>query len=279
MKKLVILLIFGLLPMFTVQAQFAKPLKKRSANCWNTSPFSIGITGSFAANDMFYTAVNKSALAPYLAPTGGLAMEWSTMNWVSVGLDVSYAMRGTHEAFATEFLTNYSSTDIARVDYVLDLNGIEVRGPITYYIGYGENLRPYVFVAPRVGIWLNGKAKWERFYDKDTFPPLAYETELTQSMIKPYDLSVVGGVGLCCRTMVGHSRLFLKFDLSYGMSVLSNFSKSEVEETAVFLGWGDIAHETLGLRYLRNVEARLTVLLPFRKIGRASCRERVYSGV
>ena len=270
MRKLAVIMIFGLLP-FTLKAQYAKPLKSGNAVCMNTSSFSIGITGSFAANDMFYTTVAKSALVPYLAPTAGLAIEWNTMNHFSLGLDVSYAMRGTHEAFATELLTSYSTTDVARVDYDLALNGIEVRIPIFYYIGYSENLLPYLFVAPRVGIWINGNAQWQRTYDNGSFQPVGYQVELTQAMINPYDLGLVGGFGLCCRTMLGRSRLFVKFDLSYGMSALSNFSQAEVKETAEFLGWGDIAHETLGKRYLRNVEARLTVLLPFRKHLKDAC--------
>ena len=270
MKKYVFILVLSLLGA-SLQAQFAKPLKNRNYLCRNTSPLSIGITGSFAANDMAYSAVSKSMLRPYLAQTVGLAVEWKTMKRLSVGLDASYAMRGTNEVFATEFLMSYGTTTFSRVNYSMRMNGIEFRVPITYYFGYDETMRPYVFVAPRFDLWLNGNASWERTYDNESYAPVVYETELTDATITPYDLSAVAGVGLCGRFLVRRTQFFVKFDLSYGISVLSNFSKKEVDETATFLGWGDIEHETLGKRYLQNVEARLTLLVPLRSPLKGAC--------
>ena len=81
---------------------------------------------------MLYSSVSKAILSPYLAPTAGLAMEWNTMRRVSVGLDASYAMRGSNEVFATEFLTSYSATTFARVNYAMRMNAVEVRIPVTY---------------------------------------------------------------------------------------------------------------------------------------------------
>ena len=271
MKKRVLILMIALLSVASVQAQFAKPLKSKSLICRNTSPFSIGITGSFAANDMLYSAVSKAKLNPYLAPTGGLAFEWNTMQRVSVGLDASYAMRGTNEVFATEFLTSYTTTTFARVDYAMRMNAVEVRIPITWYLGYGETFRPYLYVAPRFDVWLNGDLRWERTYDDASYNPVTYESELNKATITPYDLSAVAGVGICSRIMVKQTRLFLKFDLSYGMSVLNNFSPQEVDETVTFQGWGDIEHETLGQRRLQNVEARVTLLLPLRNHLKDAC--------
>ena len=276
MKKRLLLLLFGALSVVSLYAQFAKPLKSKSYICHNTSPISVGITGSFTANDFMYTEVGKSILTPYLAPTFGLAAEWNAMRRVSVGLNASYAMRGANEVFATEFLTSYTTSTFARIHYTMAMDGVEVRLPITYYIGYGEKIRPYFYVAPRYTLWLNGDARWERTYDDASYEPLVYENELDTSAMTPGDLSAVAGVGLCNRFRMGRMQFFLKFDVSYGISVLNNFSRSErkAEEDAhsdtpvqdpvniEIQGWGDIEHETLGKRYLQNVEARLTLLIP-----------------
>lgn len=271
MKKLVFLLVLSLLSVASLKAQFAKPLKSKNFVCRNTSPFSIGITGSFAANDMWYTAVSKTKISPYLAPTVGLAFEWNTMRRVSVGFDASYAMRGTNEVFATEFLTSYTTSTFARVDYAMRMNAVEVRIPITWYLGYDETFRPYIYIAPRFDLWLNGNLRWERTYDDESYAPVTYESELNKATMQPYDISAVAGVGLCSRIMVKQTRLFFKFDLSYGMSVLNNFSQQEMDESIPFQGWGDIEHETLGNRYLQNVEARLTLLVPMRKLLKDAC--------
>ena len=271
MKKRLILLMFGVLSVVSLHAQFAKPLRNRNYICRNTSSISVGVTGSFAANDMIYSAVSKSILTPYLAPTFGLAAEWNTMHRVSIGLDASYAMRGANEVFATEFLTSYTTSTFARVHYSMAMNGVEVRLPVTYYIGYGESIRPYLYVAPRFTLWLNGDVKWERTYDDESYVPLVYESELNNATIAPYDLSAVAGVGLCSRILVKRTQFFVKFDLSYGLSVINNFSQHEVAEDVLFQGWGDIEHETLGSRFLQNVEARLTLLIPLRKPLKDAC--------
>jgi hypothetical protein len=271
MKKHLILLILVLFSVASLQAQYAKPLKNKNFVCRNTSPFSIGVTGSFAANDMLYSSVSKSKLTPYLSPTFGVAAEWNAMHFVSVGLDASYAMRGTNEVFATEFLTSYTTTTFARVNYKMGLSGIEIRIPITFYLGYGDNFKPYLYVAPRFDYWLKGDFRWERTYDDESYSPLVYETELNKATMRPYDLSAVAGLGFCQRIMIGRTQFFLKFDLSYGISVLSNFSQHEVNEDVTFQGWGDIEHETLGKRYLQNAEARLTLLMPFRTPLKDAC--------
>ena len=100
---------------------------------------------------------------------------------------------------------------------------------------------------------------------------MVYETALTKATIQPFDVSAVAGVGLCGRVMINRTQFFVKLDVSYGVSVLSNFSQHEVNEDVEFQGWGDIEHETLGNRYLQNAEARLTLLMPLRKRLKDAC--------
>lgn len=271
MKRFFFVLIFSILSVVSLQAQFAKPLKNRKVTCNNKSPFSIGITGSFAANDMLYSAVGNAKLSPYFAPTVGLAFEWNTMKIVSVGLDASYAMRGTNEVFATEFLTSYTTTTFSRVRYTMAMNGVEIRLPVTVYLGADETVQPYFYVAPRFNLWLNGNLHWERTYDDDSYAPLVYESELNNATMVPYEIGAVAGLGLCSRILIQRTQLFLKFDLSYGIDVLNSFSQHEVNEDIAFHGWGDIAHETLGQRRLQDLEARLTLLIPFGKRMKDAC--------
>lgn len=268
MKKRLVILLFGLCAVLSAQAQFAKPLKKKNAS---KGVFCIGITGGYTANDMIYSAVSSSALRPFYAPTVGLAAEWNTMQHWAVGLDVSYAIRGDNEVFSNELLTSYSTTTFARVNYSMSLRGVELRIPVVYYIGDGERLQPYVYVSPRISLWLDGQYRWERVYDDESFAPVVFEGEMTTAMVSPLDISAMAGLGVCGRLKAGRMRLFVKFDLGYGISVMNNFSQAEVNEEVVFQGWGDIEHETLGMRYLQNVEARLTLLVPLQKAADDAC--------
>lgn len=268
MRKQLFLILFGLLAVVTVQAQFAKPLKKKTAQ---EKVFSLGLTGSYAANDMVYSAVTKSKMVPMFAPSLGLVAEWNTMSRFSVGADVSYVTRGDKVAFATEFLTSYSTTTFARVDYGITLKGIELRVPFIWYFGDGALLKPYVYVAPRVCLWTNGRYCWERTYDNYDLPPLIFEGEITRAMIRPFDLGAIAGIGFCSRLKTRLMHLFVKFDLGYGANAINSFSQGEINEMVMFQGWGDIGQEKLGQRHLQNVEARLTLLVPFQKPAADAC--------
>ena len=268
MRKHVILLALGLLAVMSAQAQFAKPLKKKGEA---KNVFCLGLTGSYAANDMIYSAVNESKMLPVFAPTFGLVAEWNTMQRLSMGVDVSYVMRGNRESFATEFQTSYTTTTFVRVNYDMSLNGIELRVPIALYFGDGEHLRPYFYLAPRIDVWLDGNVHWERTYDDASFQPITFDSELTDAMTLPFDFSAEAGVGLCSRLKLGRRAMYVKLDVGYGFSLLSNFSQGEVNEEVVFEGWGDIAHERLGQRHLQNAEVRLTLLLPLQKLADDAC--------
>lgn len=278
MRKSILIFALSLLTVIPLQAQFAKPLRNKTAQASrNTMPFSLGLTGSYAANDMVYTAMKTSDFHFVTAPTFGLAAEYNTMQRLAVGIDFSYVMRGTKEATSTVFLSNYETTTSAHVSYAMSLKGMELRIPITLYLGYGENFMPYVYLAPRASLWLGDSIRWERTYDNDSYLPVVYTHAVDQSTIKPYDISMVGGLGLCSRLMMGHTKLFVKLDVNYGISLFSNFSEAEInaaqngDESFVFHGWGDIEHEELGRRHLQNIEARLTVLLPLHKPLKDAC--------
>jgi hypothetical protein len=277
MKKFNIIIALCLMAVLPLQAQFAKPLKSRSINASNSSFISVGITGSFAANDMIYTAMHKGEFQVYLGPTAGIAVEYNTMKNLGIGLDVSYVMRGTKEATSSTFLSSYTTMTTARVNYEMSLKGIEARIPVTLYLGSDETVKPYVYLAPRVSLWLGDSIRWKRTYDDASYAPVVYTHAVDKGTMNPYDISVVAGLGVCSRIMLGQMPMFLKFDLNYGISVLSNFSKEEIaaanegSEGFVFYGFGDVEHEELGRRHLQNAEARLTVLIPIKKRLKDAC--------
>lgn len=277
MKRIVIIIVLCLTALLPLQAQFAKPLKPRNIGYSNRNLICLGLTGSYAANDMIYTAMNEGAFQVYHAPTVGIAAEYNTMQNIGVGLDVSYVMRGTKEATSTVFLTDLHTQTSARVNYEMKLRGVEMRVPVTFYLGQGESMKPYVYVAPRVGLWLGDSIRWERTYDDASYAPVVYTHAVDKSTMKPYDVSMVVGFGVCGKVVLDQTPVFVKLDVNYGISVLSTFSNDEIiadnegSETFVFQGWGDIEHEDLGRRYMQNVEAKLTVLVPIKRRLKDAC--------
>lgn len=280
MKKLPLLFLFALMATLPLQAQFAKPLKSNKLNdCRNKLPWSLGLTGSYGWNDMIYTTIDNVKAIGYHAPNFGLATEYNTFRGLAVGLDVSYAMRGTRKKSTSVFLTSYTTTETSHVNYEMTLRAVEARLPVTYYFGSDNKWQPYIYLAPRVSVWLGDSIRWERTYDNNSYAPVVYQSTVNKDNLKPYDIGAVAGVGVCRRVLLGRTQLFVKLDVSYGISVLSNFSENEVQaaqnensqDPFVFQGWGNIEHEDLGRRHLQNVEARLTVLLPLRKQLKDAC--------
>ena len=280
MKKHLLLIVFAFVAAIPMEAQFAKPLKSNKLNdCRNQLPLSLGLTGSYGWNDMIYTAAHNVKAMGYHSPTVGLAAEYHAFSGMAVGLDVSYAMRGTRKEATSVFLTNYTTTSSSRVNYEMTLRAVEARRPVTLCFGSDGKWKPFVYIAPRVSVWLGDSIRWERTYDDNSHTPIVYHSAVNKDNLKPYDIGAVAGAGLCRRILMGRTQLFLKFDVSYGLSVLSNFSENEVQAAQsensqnafVFLGWGDIEHENLGSRHLQNMEARLSILVPLRKHLKDAC--------
>ena len=286
MKRNLLLILFVLLMVPTLQAQFAKPLKSRMmTDSRNNLPLSLGITGSYGWNDMMYSAVKTAKTVGYHGPTGGIAIEYNAFKTFSVGFGASFAMRGFRKETSTQVLTDYTHSTTTHVNYEMRLKAVEARIPLMLYLGSSDSWKPYIYIAPRVSLWLGDSIRWERTYENDSYAPLVYKAALSKDNIAPYDISAVAGIGLCHRALIGQTQLFVKLDVSYGLSVLSNFSESEVlaynaahseageteTDPFVFHGWGDIQHEELGWRRLQNVEARLTVLIPLKKHLKDAC--------
>lgn len=277
MKRINIILLLCLTAVLPLQAQFAKPLKTNRLGEGSKSHWSIGLTGSFAANDMIYTAMNEGQMKVWLGPTVGIAGEYNAMQGLGVGLDVSYVMRGTKEATETTFLTDYNTLTSAHVDYEMSLRGVEMRIPVTLYLGAGEVVKPYVYLAPRATLWLGDSIRWQRTYDNESYQPVVYTHAVDKSTMKPYDVSIAAGVGFCTRLKMKQMQLLIKLDVNYGISVFNTFSDAEIaaanegSEDFIFHGWGDIQHEELGRRHLQNAEVRLTVLVPLKKPLKDAC--------
>lgn len=277
MKKNLLLILITLTVALPLKAQFAKPLSTKKASNSSNTRWNLGITGSYGWNDMIYTATDKVKAAGYHAPTFGLATEYHAFDNLAVGLDISYAMRGTRKESSTLFLTGYSTTTMTHMNYEMTLRAIEARIPVTFYIGSSDNWKPYVYLAPRVSVWLGDSICWERTYDNNSYAPIVYRSNVNKDNIKPYDIAAVAGLGLCHRVLVGRFQFLVKVNVSYGISVFSNFSKNEIQASEaaqtpfVFHGWGDIELENLGKRYLQNAEAHLTLLIPLKKPLKDAC--------
>ena len=102
-----------------VAVSFGQPSHKRAPVVASSSkypsvfPINVGIKGSLLNNLMVYSALHTAQTPPLIMVDGGVALEWHSFEHLSVGLDVTYASRGTRKTFRTEFLTSYPAEDMS----------------------------------------------------------------------------------------------------------------------------------------------------------------------
>lgn len=274
MKRFLLLIVL-ILPLASLRAQVGgkKPLRQKNYICRNTSDLSVGLKAGGSCSDMIYSSVTEAKAMGLFGPVGGLAMEWNANSHFSLGFDAMYVVRGTRKATDAEFLTSFTETNTAHVDYCLTMNCIDFRIPLTYYIGYENDTRFYAFVAPDFGLLLNGNAAWHRTYLKENpyYGSTDYEMPLTKANSRPFEISVMAGVGLRQRLQISRLQMYLKLDLAYNFGLSNDFSEAEINQESVFSGWGDIEHETLGTRRMQALELKASLMVPLRKHLQDAC--------
>lgn len=320
-----------LIPLFViggnVNAQFAKPLPKKQ-DSWSEAQFSVGIIGGVSAtrwihqggaNTVFEQPLTTIALDSTFLTTAlnnalvGITVQKKLGDYHAVGLDVIYANRNT------ELSNKYISSDS------IDHHSIKIRDhsniqysellfqiPITQYLTSSTKaIRPYIFIAPRVTIPLQGSIDLE----KDSFVtgfsmfsrnnttdslsapqsiPISNTTDtLSARNMYRWNIGAVVGLGIQFRIPVGSYYFDTKLDASCHLGLLNTYSKYErglvtkkdskgndildpngnpVLDLPINLNTGSpIDPSLLGKRYTSNATVKLTLLFPIKKIQKDAC--------
>lgn len=279
-----------------VAATFGQPSHRRSPvapsllRYPSVTPIHIGVKGSVVNNTMVYTALHSAQTPPLIMVDGGVAFEWSCFEHLSVGLDVTYASRGTRKTFKTEFLTNYQTSDFAHYDYRAKLRGIEGFLPISVYLdvhlpedftSFRNGLsKVYLFAGPEVYLPLSGSMDWKRYYSDGTIYS-QYHVDATKASFTDYCYGFGVGIGFWHKDyhsfLIGKKNrpvnTFTISKIDFSCFIENNtFSASEMAGTVGNVyGWGDLEHETLGKRYNLVFKLNATILLPIKKKPSGSC--------
>ena len=166
MKKATFLffLVFSLL-CNSSQAQFKKALTpSHSVTSTSEAKYNIGLLGGLNSTYWVHFGGTKT---PYKEPfnfglIGGLAVERMLDANTSIGIEGIYAMRNlqiNYEVLNFPVALNQNKNYYRQLD--VEYQEVDVQVPLTHYFSK-SNMRPYVFVAPRVSIPLSGKMIWQK---------------------------------------------------------------------------------------------------------------------
>lgn len=262
MKRITHIVLLSLLIISgNVNAQFAKPLPNKQ-DPWAEAQYSIGVIGGISAthwihlggtntdyeqpittiafDSTFLTSTLNNALA-------GITVQKKLGDYHAVGLEVMYANRST--TLDNHYTISYSlDNDSTIFNYnTIQYSELLVQIPITqYFNNSAKKIRPYLFVAPRVTIPLNGTIAQEKM----VFPITENESPLfpqngdqpnniddtpidTSSFafsnrnMRSWNIGAVVGLGIQFRIPVGSYYFTTKLDASCYMGLLNTYSKYE----------------------------------------------------
>lgn len=276
MKRILVLLfIVSLLPFTSLYAQVGgkKPLTQKNYANSNASGISVGVKAGGVCNDLIYSSVKQAKARGLFGPIAGIAFEWNASNVFSVGFDALYAVHGGRKAIDSEFQTSFTETNTAQVDYRMTMNCVDFRIPLTCYLGYESDTRAYCFIAPNFSLVLNGNIEWHRTYlNENAFVnALDYEVPLTKANARPYEISVVAGIGVCRRFQINQLKMLVKVDLAYDFGLMNDFSDAELNHEVTFVGWGGSDQESLGTRHMQALELKASLMIPIKKPLKDAC--------
>ena len=146
-------------------------------------------------------------------------------------------------------------------------NTIEAYVPFTYYLTLSSkrNIKPYVFVAPRVSYVLGGTmTHTSSDFDINTLDSIPGSSSFQQvtfndTTYRSLNVGATVGVGMLFRINLGNYYFLVKADASANLNALSTFTSA------------DLFNEFNHLRNCADGYVSITVLLPIKKQLKGAC--------
>jgi hypothetical protein len=301
MKKPIILILIALFfGVNTANAQFNKPLQSPNSKVNSSeAQYNIGIVGGLNTTRWFHSGGTKTA---YRQPfnfgiVGGLSVERMLTKTTSISLEGYYAMRNLQLNYdVLNFPSQFNVNENFYRQFDVDYQEINVQAPFTYYFSK-SNLRPYVFVGPRVSVPLSGKMIWQRTKIEEygtanqhlsangsSIDTVAFSAQNTWQ----WNLGVVAGAGIMYKLNVGNYYFLIKADVSahaslayftflkespfVHASLLNSFTYEEQQGTSQnVIGAGYIDPYLLGMRFNTDAAVKITLMFPLKKQLQGAC--------
>lgn len=285
MKKSTIIILVTLLFIGgTANAQFRKPLQSAS-NRVNSSEakYNIGLSGGLTSTYWVHFGGTKTQYnAPFnFGLIGGLTLERMINGNTSVSLEGYYAMRKTQLNYdVINFPVALNENKDFYRQFDAEYQEVDVQAILTYYLSKG-NLRPYVFVGPRVSVPLNGTSVWTKQEILNYGTPEQQISETGGSIdtvtfngqnARQFNVGLVAGVGLLYKLNIGNYYFLIKADVSGHAAVINSFTSEEINgESQNVIGASYIDPYLLGKRFNTDVTAKITLMFPLKKQLQGAC--------
>ena len=157
---------------------------------------------------------------------------------------------------------------------------VDVQAILTHYFSK-SNIRPYVFIGPRVSVPLSGKMVWqktkiEEYGTANQHLNEAYGSvdtvEMTAQNTRPWNVGIVAGAGLMFKLNLNNYYFLVKADVSAHAAFINSFTREEINgQSQNVVGAGYIDPYLLGMRFNTDAMAKITFLFPLKKQLQGAC--------
>lgn len=227
----------------------------------------IGLIGGIHLNTTQYSNLDSRVFPSanmMKSGMGGIFAEFEMGQSRRFALRPTIAFTGRHTRmedirYAVNTLTGEDA--YGKLNYDVHANYIDFRLPFIISIGNPENICPYIFVAPVLGLCSGGEI---------TMADDVYELnmDLTNANMSPYHLAAQGGIGVRIPVSVGNSHMHLGIEASYEYGFSNTYGSKEKNGKAIAYGLYS-PYDVQGSRRYSGFEVAATVSVPLSIFSRS----------
>lgn len=220
----------------------------------------VGLKGGIVLPHFYYTDPALKGL-PYnilLRPAGGIFLEIPIDNFVLNPQAMYYGM-GMSSTYT--YKNNY------QVQYLVNSNYLDLRMSLCYRFRLSKTLFSYAFIAPGIGILLNGDLSLSQ-------PGLdipSSNMEMTKANMYDINAFVSPGLGIQYYINMPRFSITFKIEAGYNFGIINTYSRQEKDETAI--PTNVYAYNNTGKRYARGIEVLFSIGLPL-KFDKLKCEPK-----
>jgi OOP family OmpA-OmpF porin len=155
-----------------------------------------------------------------------------------------------------DFIGRGTSLKFEDISYKMDARYVDLRLPLIVSFAPHSAVNPYLFVAPEICIARKG----EITYKSNQTGKIT--TDLAEGNIRPYDVGVIGGLGLEIPIRIDNFRFSIAAEAGYNLGLLDTFSDDELDGDAIVLNPSPYTYTPESSRNNRGIEGAVTISFP-----------------
>ena len=157
-------------------------------------------------------------------------------------------------SFKIEDISYLRGTGIGELDYKLNAHYTDLRLPIIYNIGSPNGIRPYIYIAPVLGLVRGGKIKAEDNVDE-------YSIDVSDANMASTYFAGQIGAGVKFPINVGNSNMHLGIEANYELGFTDTYADKEKKGRANSKLFFPVYHID-GTRKFKGIEVMATLSVP-----------------